>query len=69
MQGLENKVMIVTGASSGIGAALALEGLSRGMKVVMAARRMEPMEALVRGRGLRRTATCWSGGCGQGGGL
>jgi dehydrogenase/reductase SDR family member 7B len=51
MQGLENKVMIVTGASSGIGAALALAGLSHGMKVVMAARRMEPMEALVRGAG------------------
>lgn len=50
MQGLRNKVMIVTGASSGIGAALALEGLSRGMKVVLAARRLEAMESVVAGK-------------------
>jgi dehydrogenase/reductase SDR family member 7B len=46
MQALKDKVMVVTGASSGIGAALALEGLARGMKVVMAARRLEQMETL-----------------------
>jgi short-subunit dehydrogenase len=51
MRGLNDKVMIVTGASSGIGAALALEGLSRGMKVVMAARRLDAMEAVVEGKG------------------
>ncbi len=33
--------MIVTGASSGIGKALALDGLKRGMKVVLAARNLE----------------------------
>jgi short-subunit dehydrogenase len=40
---MRGKVLIVTGASSGIGKALALEGLRRGMKVVMAARNMEAL--------------------------
>lgn len=43
--------MIVTGASSGIGAALALEGLSRGMRVVLVARRQKAMESVVSGKG------------------
>ncbi len=38
---MKGKVMIVTGASSGIGRALALEGLMRGMRVCMAARNLE----------------------------
>lgn len=45
------KVMIVTGASSGIGRALALTGLSKGMCVVMAARNTEAMHAAVRDTG------------------
>lgn len=38
--------MIVTGASSGIGRALALEGLKRGMKVVLAARNLDAMKQI-----------------------
>lgn len=36
--GLENKVVLVTGASRGVGAALSIEAASRGAKVVCAAR-------------------------------
>jgi dehydrogenase/reductase SDR family member 7B len=39
-----NKVVIITGASSGIGKALALEFGGRGARVVMAARNMEKLE-------------------------
>ncbi|MEE4178313.1 MAG: SDR family oxidoreductase [Bacteroides sp.] len=41
---MQGKIMVVTGASSGIGRALSLEGLSRGMKVVMAARNLEGLQ-------------------------
>lgn len=41
---MKNKVVIITGASSGIGLALAKEYASRGAKVVMAARQLEKME-------------------------
>ncbi|MBW6497743.1 MAG: SDR family oxidoreductase [Bacteroidales bacterium] len=41
---MKGKVMIVTGASSGIGRALALEGMRRGMKVVMAARSLDGLK-------------------------
>lgn len=41
---MQGKIMIVTGASSGIGRALALEGLSREMKVVMAGRNLEGLQ-------------------------
>lgn len=42
----ENKVVIVTGASSGIGRATAKQFAQEGAKVVAAARRMERLEAL-----------------------
>ena len=42
----ENKVVIVTGASSGIGRASAKMFAMEGAKVVAAARRMERLEAL-----------------------
>lgn len=44
---LEGKVVVITGASSGIGRALAIEGLSRGALVVMAARNTSSMEEAV----------------------
>jgi NAD(P)-dependent dehydrogenase (short-subunit alcohol dehydrogenase family) len=43
---LENKVVLLTGASSGIGAATALALNAAGAKVVMAARRKDKLEAL-----------------------
>jgi NAD(P)-dependent dehydrogenase (short-subunit alcohol dehydrogenase family) len=53
---LENKVMVVTGAGSGIGRALALHAASRGMRVVLAdidASRLAQAVEDVRGRGAR----------------
>lgn len=46
---LQNEVAIVTGASSGIGAATALELGRRGAKVILAARRANELEAQARG--------------------
>lgn len=45
-QNIENKVVIITGASSGIGAATARLLASRGAAVVLAARRVDKLEAL-----------------------
>ena len=47
MRAFENKVVIVTGASSGIGAATALNFARAGAKVVVAARRSEKSAAVV----------------------
>ena len=46
MQNIENKVVIITGASSGIGAAAARALAARGAKVVLGARRRDRLEAL-----------------------
>jgi len=46
---LADRVAIVTGASSGIGAATALELAGRGAKVVLAARRADQLEARLAG--------------------
>jgi NADP-dependent 3-hydroxy acid dehydrogenase YdfG len=43
---LKNKVVIVTGASSGIGKAAALEFARKGASVVLAARRLDKLQAL-----------------------
>ena len=51
---LHDKVLVITGASSGIGAATAIEAGAHGMKVVLAARRigkLEEVTAAVRGVG------------------
>lgn len=41
---IKNKVIIITGASSGIGEATALLLAEKGAKVVLAARRVEKLE-------------------------
>ncbi|MFO1103660.1 MAG: SDR family NAD(P)-dependent oxidoreductase [Methylocystis sp.] len=56
---LEGKVAVVTGASSGIGRATAIEVARRGAKVIASARRGAEIEALVaeiRGEGFEATA-------------
>jgi len=46
MNSLQDKVIIITGASSGIGKALAEEAMKHQMKVVMVARSLESMEII-----------------------
>ncbi len=46
MSFLQNKVVVITGASSGIGAATALAFAQEGCAVVLAARRVEKLESL-----------------------
>ncbi len=45
---MKDKVIIITGASSGIGRALVLEAFSRGARVVLAARNVEAMKEVVK---------------------
>lgn len=47
MQNIEGKVVVITGASSGLGAATARRLASEGAKVVLGARRTDRLEALV----------------------
>ena len=46
MSGIEDKVVVITGASSGIGEATALLLAERGAKVVLGARGSDRLEAL-----------------------
>lgn len=48
MTSLKDKVVVITGASSGIGRAAALEFIRKGARVVLAARRLDKLEALCR---------------------
>jgi NADP-dependent 3-hydroxy acid dehydrogenase YdfG len=48
MPGIKDKVVIITGASSGIGAATAVMLAERGAKVVRGARGLNRLEALAR---------------------
>lgn len=47
MVSLENKVIVITGASSGIGRATAMEFAKRGAKTVLVARRAEKLEKII----------------------
>lgn len=55
MQPLENKVVIITGASSGIGAATARALAQHGCKLTLAARSVERLEALAEELGRAQT--------------
>jgi NAD(P)-dependent dehydrogenase (short-subunit alcohol dehydrogenase family) len=48
MSECQDKVVVITGASSGIGAALAEELGRRGARIVLAARRREALEAVAK---------------------
>lgn len=57
---LQDRVIAITGASSGIGAATALACARAGMHVALSARRVQPMQALaeqIRAMGRRATVT------------
>lgn len=46
MQNVENKVVVITGASSGLGAETARHLVKAGAKVVLGARRLDRLHAL-----------------------
>jgi NADP-dependent 3-hydroxy acid dehydrogenase YdfG len=52
MQGIENKVVVITGGSSGLGAETARHLVWAGAKVVLGARRLDRLQALAEELGL-----------------
>ncbi|ORM71155.1 SDR family oxidoreductase [Pantoea rwandensis] len=55
-QNIENKVVVITGASSGLGAETARHLASQGAKVVLGARRLDRLESLASDLGLNARA-------------
>lgn len=55
-QGIENKIIVITGASSGLGAETAQHLSKLGAKVVLGARRIEKLEQLAGELGLNTRA-------------
>ncbi len=55
MPRIKDKVVVITGASSGIGEATAVMLAERGAKVVLGARGLDRLEALARRRSKRPT--------------
>ena len=51
-QNIENKVVVITGASSGLGAETARHLATQGAKVILGARRMDRLEKLASELGL-----------------
>ena len=63
MKTLKDKVIVITGASSGIGEAMAREYAARGAKVVLGARSVQKLQLLageIRRHGGRPPTAAWT---------
>ncbi|MFV0290201.1 MAG: SDR family oxidoreductase [Mangrovibacterium sp.] len=55
---MKDKVVLITGASSGIGKSLAYEFVKNGSKVVLGARRVDRLQAILQDLGAEHVAVC-----------